>query len=313
MKQNISKVMIGALIALFLIVVSIRKIDGSFFAYLSELLSGSYKEQVAKIEGTGSSMLNEGENRTPSSLIKKCSFESKNSPTHSGAIFNEIAWMGNNEDTKNEWITLKRISTNEIDISHWQIINQSGKLHITIPKGKILSKDKQFYTISRQTKIDGIIPDFVFIGIVKNSNEVLRLFNNKCELIDEVSANPNWPAGDNGSDSLTTGKTKKPMVRLANLSWQTKGNLTKFTTSEIKVPTTQILITTPTPTCININTASKSELTKIIHIGEKTAEKIIDYRSSSTFSSVDELTNINGIGSSTLKNIKEQGLACISN
>jgi len=59
---------------------------------------------------------------------------------------------------------------------------------------------------------------------------------------------------------------------------------------------------------ININTASQSELQKIIHIGPAYAEQIVDLR---PFTSIDDLTRVNGIGDGRLKDIKDQGLAYV--
>lgn len=60
--------------------------------------------------------------------------------------------------------------------------------------------------------------------------------------------------------------------------------------------------------CININEASKEELMQITQIGEARAEQIISLR---PFQSVDDLAKINGIGDARLKEIKEQGKACL--
>lgn len=65
-------------------------------------------------------------------------------------------------------------------------------------------------------------------------------------------------------------------------------------------------------TQIDINTASKEELDKIIWIGPSTADKIISYRQNNLFNSIDELINVSGIGEIKLNDIKEQGLACVS-
>ncbi|HSI67787.1 MAG TPA: MBL fold metallo-hydrolase [Planococcus sp. (in: firmicutes)] len=60
--------------------------------------------------------------------------------------------------------------------------------------------------------------------------------------------------------------------------------------------------------CIDINIASSAELQEIRGIGPAYAEAILNQR---PFETLDDLTNINGIGEATLDNIKEQGLACI--
>jgi len=58
---------------------------------------------------------------------------------------------------------------------------------------------------------------------------------------------------------------------------------------------------------VNINTASKEELTTIKGIGDKRAQEIIDYRKKNgDFKSVDELEKVTGIGPGTMKQIRSQ-------
>lgn len=65
-------------------------------------------------------------------------------------------------------------------------------------------------------------------------------------------------------------------------------------------------------TQININIATKEELDKIIWVGPSTADKIISYRQTNPFDSVDELINVSGIGETKLNDIKSQGFACVN-
>ncbi|PYZ92134.1 MBL fold metallo-hydrolase [Salipaludibacillus keqinensis] len=60
--------------------------------------------------------------------------------------------------------------------------------------------------------------------------------------------------------------------------------------------------------CIDINSATIDELQEIIHIGPARAEEMLDLR---PFSSVDDMTRINGIAAKTLEDIKSEGNACI--
>ena len=55
---------------------------------------------------------------------------------------------------------------------------------------------------------------------------------------------------------------------------------------------------------VNINEASKSELMSVNGIGEQTANKIIEYRSTTKFNEIEDIMNVNGIGNSKFENIK---------
>lgn len=58
-------------------------------------------------------------------------------------------------------------------------------------------------------------------------------------------------------------------------------------------------------TLISINSADISELVKLPGIGEKTAQKIIDYRNEfGSFLSLEELMNVSGIGNAKYNKIK---------
>lgn len=56
---------------------------------------------------------------------------------------------------------------------------------------------------------------------------------------------------------------------------------------------------------ININSADLSELTKIPGVGEKTAQKILDYRANNSFSSIVDIKNVPGIGDKKFESMKD--------
>jgi hypothetical protein len=64
------------------------------------------------------------------------------------------------------------------------------------------------------------------------------------------------------------------------------------------------------PEQVDINTASKETLRKIIHIDEVRADQILALRQKQRFGSVDDMTRIRGIATERLRDIKKQGLAC---
>lgn len=56
---------------------------------------------------------------------------------------------------------------------------------------------------------------------------------------------------------------------------------------------------------ININTCTKAELDTLPGVGEVTADKIIAYRSTSPFKSIEELKNVSGIGDKKYEGMKD--------
>lgn len=57
---------------------------------------------------------------------------------------------------------------------------------------------------------------------------------------------------------------------------------------------------------ININTSDKSSLMELPGIGEKTADKIINYRQENPFKSIDDLKEVPGIGEKKFNELKDK-------
>ncbi len=57
---------------------------------------------------------------------------------------------------------------------------------------------------------------------------------------------------------------------------------------------------------VNLNAAPIEQLIELNGIGEKSAQKIIEYRKQKKFASVDELANVKGIGEKTLEKLRDQ-------
>lgn len=56
---------------------------------------------------------------------------------------------------------------------------------------------------------------------------------------------------------------------------------------------------------IDINTAGKEELISLPGIGDKTADKIIDYREGNLFKTIEDIKNVSGIGEKKFEAIKD--------
>ncbi len=158
----------------------------------------------------------------PTTISKSCSFVTSQSPSHSGVIISEVAWMGGPDSAgltaNDEWIELKNISNRNIDVSGWQLIDKGEQIKINlgfINETEIGSNQFILFERTNDNSVPNIPADLIYTGILSNSDEGLRLFDQNCNLIDEVLASPSWPAGNIDS--------KRTMEREANLNWHTYG------------------------------------------------------------------------------------------
>ncbi len=63
----------------------------------------------------------------------------------------------------------------------------------------------------------------------------------------------------------------------------------------------------PTPTLVNLNSATATQLQELPGIGAKTAERIIEYRQKKgPFKKIEELMNVKGIGEKSFLKLRPQ-------
>ncbi|AOM82527.1 MBL fold metallo-hydrolase [Salisediminibacterium beveridgei] len=67
-------------------------------------------------------------------------------------------------------------------------------------------------------------------------------------------------------------------------------------------------VTVPDGDCVDINSASHEELQAIMHIGEGRAGDLIEQR---PYDQVNQLTRIHGIGEGRIRDIQDEGIACV--
>jgi hypothetical protein len=143
--------------------------------------------------------------------------ERKGTPLRDKVIINEVAWMGTSASYNDEWIELKNISGSEINLSGWQLLDKDQQIKIIFDnQHRVLVNGFWLLERTDDDSVPGIAADLIYTGGLKNSDEALYLFDENCQLQDEVLANPDWPAGDNNS--------KRTMERKNDLSWQTSAN-----------------------------------------------------------------------------------------
>ncbi|MBI2450444.1 MAG: lamin tail domain-containing protein [Candidatus Nealsonbacteria bacterium] len=120
------------------------------------------------------------------------------------ALINEVAWMGDKESTSNEWIELKNIFGLPLNLQGWQMQDKDQQIKKNFSAEDIIPVNG--YILLQRTKD--------YSGALNNTDEALYLFDNNCQLEDEVLANFDWPAGNNVE--------KKPMQRYDGLYWYTQ-------------------------------------------------------------------------------------------
>lgn len=137
-----------------------------------------------------------------------CSFNSAERAEARPAVINEVAWMGDSENARNEWFEIKNISGAAVNLSGFSILDKSGDVKIAIPAGTLLKSGEIVLFAREGGKLAG---GFGYRGLLSNQNDGLRLLNPSCKVMDEAIAVPDWPAGDNTA--------KKTMERDAGLVW----------------------------------------------------------------------------------------------
>ena len=141
-------------------------------------------------------------------------------------ILNEIAWMGSPASSgetaaaaaNDEWIELKNISSENINLGGWSILNSSGGIAIrfsstssvsySIPAGGLL-------LLARGTGgAVSLVAEKIYSGGLSNTGDELAVLDPQCNVSDILNAASGWPGGNN--------TTKQTLERAADhASWQT--------------------------------------------------------------------------------------------
>lgn len=113
-------------------------------------------------------------------------------------VINEIAWMGTQANSSDEWVELFNTTDNEIDLSDWKLYEAGGQTLIIALKNKISPNGYYLIERSDDNSISDINADVFgsFGGSgLNNSGEYLVLKDNNGDTVDEVNFSSKWPAG----------------------------------------------------------------------------------------------------------------------
>lgn len=146
-------------------------------------------------------------------------------------VINEIAWMGTGGTAKlsnDEWIELYNTTNQTIDLTGWTLKSLTG----TAPDPQItLAHSIQpfgFYLLERtdDTTVSDVLADQIYTGPLLDTGENLELKDPSDLLIDAVSSEGLWYAGDKDGRSsmerINPGKTGQDST-----NWGTNNGITK--------------------------------------------------------------------------------------
>jgi len=142
-----------------------------------------------------------------------CPFESTKISPQRTLVINEIAWMGNQNSSNDEWIEIKNISSQKVSLDGWRLINQSGSLSMILDENKNSLSPGALMILERtdDQSAPSVAADGIYSGALSNAGDYLKLISPSCEVSDSVDARDGWPAGDNN--------TKQTMERSPTLTW----------------------------------------------------------------------------------------------
>ena len=144
--------------------------------------------------------------------VEECHFSPGQFPKYRPLFISEVAWAGTPEDSGNEWIELKNASSGPVNAGGYWLLDKAEQIKVHLPS--VLVPADGFYLLERgDDAVPGIEADAIYTGGLSNSNETLRLFDPWCNLLDEVVAEPKWPAGESAS--------KRSMERGSDWEWYT--------------------------------------------------------------------------------------------
>jgi parallel beta-helix repeat protein len=102
--------------------------------------------------------------------------------------FAQIGWNGNEQSASNEWIELKNLTSQAINLGGWQVLDKDMQIKVVFPSGKEIGPNQIF--LMERTDDNSVLDrsaDFIYTGALNNEDEILYLFDNNCTLQDRIT------------------------------------------------------------------------------------------------------------------------------
>lgn len=150
-------------------------------------------------------------------------------PTTAGVVINEIMWMGTTQSTADEWIELRNLTDQAVDVGQWEIENARhlGNNKISIPasqsipaNGYLLIANYPNNASNTELNVDVDVVSNITLLNSGNGNLILRDKDNN--IVDTALGSSSWPAGENGSPAKhSMERNDIPGDGLNALNWHT--------------------------------------------------------------------------------------------
>lgn len=121
-------------------------------------------------------------------------------------VINEIMWMGSSGHSSDEWIELRNMTGDAIDIGNWTLEkSKTSGGTLVIPAGKTIPAHGYFlianYNKDSASSALNVSPDLATssLSLANSNNGNLILKTNTGTVIDGALGTPGWPAGINGT------------------------------------------------------------------------------------------------------------------
>jgi hypothetical protein len=148
------------------------------------------------------------------------------SPQPGDVVINEINWAGNDSNDDDEWIELRNMTNQTVNIAGWVIDGLgSGTASITVPAGSIIEPNGYFIisNYDQATSAINILPDVINSSInLANGGEQLILRTSSGGTIIDTANDPNatgvvstsekWCAGHNGPSGGPTESMERASI-----------------------------------------------------------------------------------------------------
>ncbi len=132
----------------------------------------------------------------------------------SNVVISEIAWMGTEISSSDEWIELKNNTSDIINLEGWTLNAIDGSPVINLTG---IMPANGYFLLERtdDDSVPGITADLIYTGSLENGGENLELRNDNGDLINSIESDGSWLVGDN---------TTKQTMEWSGNAWQSSIN-----------------------------------------------------------------------------------------